>query len=94
MSTQAHLFSYHRTQFDRKTQGANVQITEAIVRSKEAILLQLNEGPHEQIKDDDIKAVWQQMVRQFSHHQISASLNSCYQKWRNSVKSRAFVDGT
>lgn len=48
----------NKSNFDKKIHGATLQIKEAVESSKDAILRQLNEGPHEALDDEDIKAVW------------------------------------
>ncbi|KAJ7921163.1 hypothetical protein B0H13DRAFT_160794 [Mycena leptocephala] len=47
--------------FTLKVEAAQKEMSEAIERSTETILQQLNSGPYQLIKDEDIKAVWQSM---------------------------------
>ncbi|KAJ7869924.1 hypothetical protein B0H14DRAFT_2726767 [Mycena olivaceomarginata] len=47
--------------FTLKIEAAQKEMEEAVERSTETILQQLNSGPYQLIKDEDIKAVWQSM---------------------------------
>ncbi|TFY80968.1 hypothetical protein EWM64_g3042 [Hericium alpestre] len=51
----------NQEQFSQKIEAAKESIEEAVKASRDAVLLHLNQGPHELIKDDDIKAVWKNM---------------------------------
>ncbi|KAJ7131925.1 hypothetical protein C8R46DRAFT_1140713, partial [Mycena filopes] len=64
--------------FTLKVEAAQKEISDAVERSTETLLHQLNSGPYELIKDEDIKAVWQS----------TCSLSN----WRISCKARHFVD--
>ncbi|KAJ7838086.1 hypothetical protein B0H14DRAFT_2790051, partial [Mycena olivaceomarginata] len=60
--------------FTLKIEAAQKEMEEAVERSTETILQQLNSGPYQLIKDENIKAVWQ----------------STYLNWRISCKARQF----
>ncbi|KAJ6608917.1 hypothetical protein B0H10DRAFT_2066252 [Mycena sp. CBHHK59/15] len=62
--------------FALKVEAAQKEMEDSVERSTETILHQLNSGPYQLIKDEDIKAVWQ----------------STFQNWRISCKARHFVD--
>ncbi|KAJ7036710.1 hypothetical protein C8F04DRAFT_1094154 [Mycena alexandri] len=47
--------------FTLKVEAAQKEISDAVERSTETLLHQLNSGPYQLIKDEDIKAVWQSM---------------------------------
>ncbi|KAJ6492147.1 hypothetical protein C8R45DRAFT_192072 [Mycena sanguinolenta] len=47
--------------FTLKVETAQKEMSEAVERSTETILQQLNSGPYQLIKDEDIKTVWQSM---------------------------------
>ncbi|KAJ6566634.1 hypothetical protein B0H19DRAFT_712564 [Mycena capillaripes] len=47
--------------FTLKIEAAQKEMKEAVERSTETIMQQLNSGPYQLIKDEDIKAVWQSM---------------------------------
>ncbi|ETW77797.1 cellulose expressed protein 6 [Heterobasidion irregulare TC 32-1] len=53
----------NKSNFEKKIHGATFQIKEAVESSKDAILRQLNEGPHEALDDEDIKVIWSESVR-------------------------------
>ncbi|EIM88968.1 uncharacterized protein STEHIDRAFT_166915 [Stereum hirsutum FP-91666 SS1] len=52
------LLAGNEEQWKKKMGGAVIQITDAVDRSRNAILRQLNEGPHELLQDEDIKKIW------------------------------------
>ncbi|KAJ6450972.1 hypothetical protein C8R47DRAFT_311357 [Mycena vitilis] len=47
--------------FTLKIEAAQKEMSEAVERSTETIMQQLNSGPYQLIKDEDIKAVWKSM---------------------------------
>ncbi|KAF7291359.1 hypothetical protein MIND_01280400 [Mycena indigotica] len=47
--------------FSLKVEAAQKEMADALERSKDAILHQLNSGAYQLIKDDDIRSVWQAM---------------------------------
>ncbi|KAJ7770007.1 hypothetical protein B0H16DRAFT_237565 [Mycena metata] len=47
--------------FTLKLEATQKEISDAVERSTETLLHQLNSGPYQLIKDEDIKAVWQSM---------------------------------
>ncbi|KAF7312969.1 hypothetical protein MKEN_00981500 [Mycena kentingensis (nom. inval.)] len=47
--------------FRLRAEAAQKEIADTIERSADAILQQLNSGPHQLIKDEDIRTVWQTM---------------------------------
>ncbi|KAJ7499104.1 hypothetical protein FB451DRAFT_1428120 [Mycena latifolia] len=48
--------------FDLKVETAMNEIKDAVQRSTETIMTRLDSGPHDLIDDEDIKAVWKDMV--------------------------------
>ncbi|KAG8730980.1 hypothetical protein FRC11_005410, partial [Ceratobasidium sp. 423] len=61
--------------FDIKMQGVKEQLSEAINRSTTAILLKMEDGPHELIHDPDMKRIWKDMQWRHSvkgRHFVSA----------------------
>ncbi|KAJ7203115.1 hypothetical protein GGX14DRAFT_570374 [Mycena pura] len=52
--------------FTLKVEAAQKEMGEAVERSTDAILQQLNSGPYQLIKDEDIKSVWQTVHNYFA----------------------------
>ncbi|KAK7036219.1 hypothetical protein R3P38DRAFT_2911032 [Favolaschia claudopus] len=69
--------SANMPKFTLRVEAAQKEISDALERTTEAILQQLNAGPYQLIKDEDIKAVWQSILSK---------------NWRISCKARHFVD--
>ncbi|KAJ7086700.1 hypothetical protein C8R44DRAFT_893496 [Mycena epipterygia] len=67
--------------FGLKVETAMNEIKDAVARSTETIMTRLDAGPHDLIDDEDIKAVWKDMVLILSR-----------KNWRLSCKCRHFVD--
>ncbi|KAJ7851251.1 hypothetical protein B0H14DRAFT_2762006 [Mycena olivaceomarginata] len=59
--------------FTLKIEAAQKEMEEAVERSTETILQQLNSGPYQLIKDEDIKAVWQSTCK--ARHFVDAVHN-------------------
>ncbi|KAJ7478303.1 hypothetical protein FB451DRAFT_183267 [Mycena latifolia] len=70
--------------FTLKIEAAQKEMKEAVERSTETILQQLNSGPYQLIKDEDIKAVWKSMNWRISckaRHFVDAVHNHFAQKF-------------
>ncbi|KAJ7161775.1 hypothetical protein C8R43DRAFT_314608 [Mycena crocata] len=70
--------------FALKIEAAQKEMTEAIERSTETIMQQLNSGPYQLIKDEDIRSVWQSMNWRISckaRHFVDAVHNHFAQKF-------------
>ncbi|KAJ7264540.1 hypothetical protein B0H12DRAFT_1102177 [Mycena haematopus] len=65
--------------FTLKVEATQKQMSEAVERSTETILQQLNSGPYQLIKDEDIKAVWQSICK--SRHFVDAVHNHFAQQF-------------
>jgi hypothetical protein len=52
------LLLQNKANFDRKLDSVHKELAEAIARSTTSILHRFDEGPHDLIKDPDIKMVW------------------------------------
>ncbi|KAJ7098953.1 hypothetical protein C8R44DRAFT_356116 [Mycena epipterygia] len=71
-------------QFAIKVEAAQKEMSEALEKSTETILQQLNSGPYQLIKDEDIKTVWQTMnwrISCKSRHFVDAVHNHFTQKF-------------
>ncbi|KAJ7083438.1 hypothetical protein C8R44DRAFT_822442 [Mycena epipterygia] len=70
--------------FTLKVEAAQKEMSEALERSTETILHQLNSGPYQLIKDEDIRAVWKSMNWRISckaRHFVDAVHNYFAQKF-------------
>ncbi|KAJ7277107.1 hypothetical protein C8J57DRAFT_1308571 [Mycena rebaudengoi] len=70
--------------FTLKVEAAQREMEESVERSTETILQQLNSGPHQLIKDEDIQAVWKSMNWRISckaRHFVDAVHNHFAQKF-------------
>ncbi|KAJ7609459.1 hypothetical protein FB45DRAFT_805383 [Roridomyces roridus] len=80
--------------FAMRVEAAQKEMAEAVERSTETILQQLNSGPHELIKDEDIKTVWKSMnwrISCKSRHFVDAVHNHFSQKFGEHQKSAGQV---
>ncbi|KAJ7744761.1 hypothetical protein DFH07DRAFT_834265 [Mycena maculata] len=70
--------------FTLKVEAAQKEMSEAVERSTETIMQQLNSGPYQLIKDEDIKEVWKSMnwrISCKSRHFVDAVHNHFAQKF-------------
>ncbi|KAJ7473108.1 hypothetical protein B0H11DRAFT_1342612 [Mycena galericulata] len=80
--------------FSLRVEAAQKEMAEAVERSTETILQQLNSGPYQLIKDEDIKAVWKGMNWRISckaRHFVDAVHNHFAQKFGEHQQSAGEV---
>ncbi|KAJ7626691.1 hypothetical protein B0H17DRAFT_561006 [Mycena rosella] len=80
--------------FTLKIEAAQKEMREAVERSTETILQQLNSGPYQLIHDEDIKVVWQDMNWRISckaRHFVDAVHNHFSQKFGEHQNGRGEI---